>query len=152
MNELTRRGFDDAMAQYGYRLALSVGVNTRVTSSDLGEQVVFNPYVWGTGQISIAKFLRSLPSAERQVMLGLCEQASHRPGLALPALDASPRALTSARKVGLIQATTVKSSADGGTSQTYIFSPLLETEDDKALTTEALHQRKMFCRTHPVRC
>ena len=24
------------------------------------------------------------------------------------------------------------------------FSPLLESEDDKALTTEALHQRKMF--------
>ena len=144
MNELTRRGFNDATARQGYRLSLSAGVNERVPSSDLGENVVFNPYVWGSRQISIAKFLQSLPSAERAVMVGLCEQASHRPGLALPELDTSRRVLTSARKVGLIQATTVKSSAGGGSSQTYVFSPLLETEDDKTLTTEALHQRKMF--------
>lgn len=145
LNELTRRGFSDAISQNGYNLALSVGVNKRTFSKDLRENVVFNPYVWGTGQITIAKFLKSLPSAERDVMLGLCENASHRPGLALPALQTSPQALASARKVGLIQATTVKSSASsGGASQTYIFSPLLETEDDRKLTTEALHQRKIF--------
>ena len=144
LSELVRRGFPDGIAQHGYRLALSVGVNSRVASPELREQVVFNPYVWGSGQISIAGFLRSLPSAEREVMLGLCEQASDRPGLALSSIQASPQALISARKVGLIQATTVKSTADGSASQTYVFSPLLETEDDKALTTEALHQRKMF--------
>lgn len=144
LSELVRRGFADTIAQHGYRLALSVGINSRIWSPELREQVVFNPYVWGTGQIEIARFLRSLPSAEREVMLGLCEQASDRPGLALSALQASPQALVSARKVGLIQATTVKSSAAGGMSETYVFSPLLETEDDKALTTEALHQRKMF--------
>lgn len=99
------------MAQQGERLALSVGVNSRINSPDLGEAVVFNSHVWGTGQISIAKFLKSLPSSERQVMLGLCEQASDRPGLALPSVQGSPQALASARKVGLIQATTVKSSA-----------------------------------------
>ena len=144
LNELGRRGFEDGFARHGYQLALSVGVNKRMPSSDLGEDVVFNPYVWGSGQVSIAKFLRSLPSSEREVMLELCEQASDRPGLALPSIHASPQALVSARKVGLIQATTVKSSAAGGASQTYIFSPLQETEDDQALTTEALHQRKMF--------
>lgn len=144
LHQLVRRGFEDQVAQHGYQLALSAGVNKRIPSSDLGEKVVFNPYVWGTGQISIAKFLRSLPSAERDVMLELCEQASDRPGLALPSLQTSRKAIASARKVGLIQATTVKSSAAGGASQTYVFSPLLETEDDKAHTTEALHQRKMF--------
>ena len=144
LHELSRRGFDDAVSQHGYRLALSVGVNARVPSPELGEDVVFNPHVWGSGQVSIAKFLRSLPPNERDVMLSLCEQASDKPGLALPAVQASDKALTSARKVGLIQATKVKSSAAGGADQTYIFSPLLETEDDKALTTEALHQRKMF--------
>ncbi|MCY3862217.1 MAG: hypothetical protein OXG67_09680 [bacterium] len=144
LHQLVRRGFEDEVAQHGYHLALSVGVNNRIPSPDLGEDVVFNPYVWGTRQISIAKFLRSLPSAERDVMLGLCEQASDRPGLALPSLQTSQHALVSARKVGLIQATTVKSSAAGGSSQIYVFSPLLETEDDRALTTEALHQRKMF--------
>lgn len=144
LHQLVQRGFEDEVAHHGYRLALSAGVNKRIQSTDLGEDVVFNPYVWGTGQISIAKFLKSLPSAERDVMLNLCEQASDRPGLALPSLEASPKAIASARKVGLIQATTVKSSAAGGASQTYVFSPLLETEDNKALTTEALHQRKMF--------
>ena len=144
LNELARRGFEDRNAQRGCKLALSVGVNNRITSSDLREDVVFNPYVWGTGQVPIAKFLRSLPPSEREVMLGLCEQASDRPGLALPALETSPQVLASARKVGLIQATTVKSSAAGGASQTYVFSPLLESEDDKAHTTEALHQRKML--------
>ena len=144
LNELARRGFEDRIAQHGYKLALSVGVNNRITSSDLREDVVFNPYVWGTGQVPIAKFLRSLPPSEREVMLGLCEQASDRPGLALPSLETSPQVLASARKVGLIQATTVKSSAASGASQTYVFSPLLESEDDKALTTEALHQRKML--------
>ena len=144
MNALTLRGVDDATAQHGYRLSLSAGVNQRVFSSDLREKVVFNPYVWGSREILIAKFLRDLPSSEREVMLGLCEQASHRPGLALPQVKASQRALVSARKVGLIQAATVKSSAGGGASQTYVFSPLLETEDDKTRTTEALHQRKLF--------
>lgn len=144
LNELSRRGFDDSTTQHGYRLAKSVGVNKRVFSSDLNEKVVFNPYVWGSSQVSIAKFLRNLPSAERDTMLGLCEDASHRPGLAISAFDVSPKALRSARKVGLIQATTVTSSAAQGASQTYVFSPLLETEDDKAFTTEALHQRKMF--------
>lgn len=144
LNELARRGFEDRIAQLGYKLALSVGVNNRITSSDLREDVVFNPYVWGTGQVPIARFLRSLPPSEREVMLGLCELASDRPGLALPSLETSPQVLASARKVGLIQATTVKSSAAGGASQTYVFSPLLESEDDKALTTEALHQRKML--------
>jgi hypothetical protein len=38
----------------------------------------------------------------------------------------------------------VKSTAAGGSAQTYVFSPLLETEDDKLFTTEALHQRKQF--------
>lgn len=144
LQQLAKRGFDDATASHGYQLARAVGVNRRVLSQDLNEYVVFNPYVWGTKQITIAKFLRSLPSAEREVMLGICEQASDRPGLALPLLDGSPQVVNSARKVGLLQAATVKSTAGSASAQTYVFSPLLETEDDKLLTTEALHQRKQF--------
>lgn len=144
LEQLSKRGFSDEIARHGYRLARAIGVNKRVTASELNEKVVFNPYVWGTKQITIAKFLRGLPSAERDVMLGICEQASDRPGLALPALMGSPHAVNSARKVGLLQATTVKSTAGGVSEQTYVFSPLLETEDDKLLTTEALHQRKQF--------
>lgn len=144
LEQLGKRGFDDATAAHGYRLARAVGVNKRVLSQDLREYVVFNPYVWGTEQITIAKFLRGLPSAERDVMLGICEQASDRPGLALPLLAGNPKVVNSARKVGLLQAAKVKSTAGGASAQTYVFSPLLETEDDKLLTTEALHQRKQF--------
>jgi hypothetical protein len=144
LDQITKRGFDDNTASHGYRLARSIGVNKRVRAAELNEYVVFNPYVWGTEQITIAKFLRSLPSSERDVMLGICEQASDRPGLALPSLTGNPLAINSARKVGLLQAATVKSTASGGSAQTYVFSPLLETEDDKLRTTEALHQRKQF--------
>lgn len=144
LEQVAQRGFDDKTANHGYQLARSIGVNKRVSAAELNEHVVFNPYVWGTKQITIAKFLKSLPSSERDVMLGICEQASDRPGLALTSLTGSPQAVNSARKVGLLQAATVKSTASGGSAQTYVFSPLLETEDDKLLTTEALHQRKQF--------
>lgn len=144
LEQLVKRGFASEAAHHGYRLARAIGVNKRVRSTELREHVVFNPYVWGTEQITIAKFLKSLPSAERDVMLGICEQASARPGLALPALAGDPAAVNSARKVGLLQAATVKSTGEGVSQQTYVFSPLLETEDDKLLTTEALHQRKQF--------
>jgi hypothetical protein len=107
--------------------------------------VVFNPYVWGSSQVPIARFLRSLPPAERDALLGICEQASDRPGLALPALTgSSPAMVASARKVGLVQAATVKSSANPIASQIYVFSPLLEDQDNLLVTTEALHQRKLF--------
>ncbi len=144
MDQLIGRGFDEHTSRHGYRLALAIGVNQRVRSTDLNEDVVFSPYVWGTEQITIAKFLGSLPSSERDVMLGICEQASQRPGLGIDAYASDRAVLNSARKVGLLQATTVKSSAAGGSQQTYVFSPLLESEDDKLKTTEALHQRKQF--------
>lgn len=144
LDQLAKRGFTDQAAKHGYRLARAIGVNKRILATELNENVVFNPYVWGTKQITIAKFLRGLPSAERDVMLGICEQASARPGLALPSLVGNPQVVNSARKVGLLQTTTVKSTSTGISEQTYVFSPLLETEDDKLLTTEALHQRKQF--------
>src|SRR6266536_2220233 len=145
LEQIARRGFADSTASGGLRLAKAAGVNKRVHSSELGEDVVFNPYVWGSNQIPIARFLRSLPPGERDALLGICEQASDRPGLALPALAGfSPAVVASARKVGLVQAATVKSSANPITSQTYVFSPLLEDKDNLLATTEALHQRKLF--------
>ncbi|HZR50347.1 MAG TPA: hypothetical protein VFB06_12585 [Streptosporangiaceae bacterium] len=75
----------------------------------------------------------------------MCEQASDRPGLALSGYgNFSAPVLKSARKVGLIQAATVKSSISGSVPQTYVFSPLLEAHDDQLIGTEALHHRKLF--------
>ncbi|MGI5324062.1 hypothetical protein [Actinomadura nitritigenes] len=145
LEQLIRRGFTDALAESAYNLGLSAGVNQRIRSAELSDYVVFNPYVWGSKQVPIAEFLHSLPPAERDALLGICQQASDSPGLALSAVtNAQPGILTSARKVGLIQAATVKSTGSANASQTYVFSPLLEEEDDRLVTTEAMHQRKLF--------
>ena len=144
LGQLHQRGYSDLVAESGLRHSLAAGVNQAIPSTELREDVIFNPYVWGSGQVKVAAFLKSLPPAERDSLVGICEEASNRPGLALPSLAGStPNMVASARKVGLLQASTVRSSASGA-SQTYVFSPLLEADDDKLLTTEALHQRKLF--------
>lgn len=142
--QLHRRGFIDEVAKDAIRLTFAAGVNQRVKSTALGEDVIYNPNVWSAQHISIAAFLKSLPPAERDSLLGLCQQAADRPGMVLSSYSSfQPGMVSSARKVGLVQAATVKSSATGG-QQTYLFSPLLESEDDKLQTTEVLHKRKLF--------
>lgn len=142
--QLYGRGFPDETVKEAMRLTFAAGVNQRVMSADLGEYVIYNPNVWSAHHISIAAFLKSLPPAERESLLGLCEQAADSPGLVINSYsNFQPGMLASARKVGLVQAATVKSSATGG-QQTYLFSPMLESEDDKLQTTEVLHQRKLF--------
>jgi hypothetical protein len=74
--------------------------------------------------------------------VSVCEQATTRPGLAISTVEADRRILAGARRVGLLQAATVKST--GQASQTYLFSPLIDREDDTLRTTEALHERKLF--------
>jgi hypothetical protein len=143
LQQVTQRGLTDRAAADGLRLALAAGINKRVRSSELHENVVFNPYVWGTGQVQIASFLSRLPPGERDAIMGIFEQASTRPGIRLDQITASSALLTSARRVGLIQAATVKSS-QGSRSRTYVFSPLMQAADDGVVTTEALHLRKLF--------
>jgi hypothetical protein len=143
LEQIVRRGLNDSAAAQGLKLSRAIGVNKRIRSSELREHVIFNPHVWGTGQVDIAAFLRNLPSAERDSLLGIFEQASARPGIALDETTASSPIMTSARKVGLVQAATVKSSHNART-RTYVFSPLIQAADDMAPTTEALHQRKLF--------
>jgi hypothetical protein len=144
--QLHKRGFTDSVAQQAVTLSLGTGVNQKVWSADLNEDVVYNPNVWSAHQVGIAAFLKTLPSAERDSLLGLCEQAASRPGLVIGSYGGvvSPAMLSSARKVGLVQAASVKSSAGSGGRQTYVFSPVLESDDDKLQTTEVLHLRKLF--------
>lgn len=145
LDQIVRRGLSEAEAEKGVNYSLAVGINRRIYSRDLNEQVIFNPHVWGTGQVQIASFLRALPPNERDSLLGICEVATKRPGATLERVGGDSALVASARKVGLIQAATVKSSASGrNLSQTYVFSPLIQTEDDQATTTEALHLRKLF--------
>ena len=144
LDQLHRRGFNDQVSETGLNLALATGLTKRVNSVDLAEDVIYSPYVWESGQIEIASFLRGLPPGERDALLGICEQAAQHPGLALPLLaQPTPGVFGAAQKVGLVQAATVKSTGGSG-AQTYVFSPTLESEDDRLTTTEALNQRKLF--------
>jgi hypothetical protein len=143
--QLHKRGFDDAVALEAINLTLAAGVNQRVKSGDLNEYVIYNPNVWSAHHVGVAAFLKTLPPAERDSLLGLCEQAANSPGLVVGSYgNFSPAMLSSARKVGLVQAATVKSSVGSPSGQTYVFSPILESEDDKLQTTEVLHYRKLF--------
>ncbi|EXU69484.1 hypothetical protein Z951_02695 [Streptomyces sp. PRh5] len=145
LDQIVTLGISDEAAARGFDLSLATSINQRVHSKDLNEDVIFNPHVWGTGQIQIASFLRNLPPGERDALLSICEQASARPGSTLDTVGGNSSIIRSARKVGLIQAGTVKSSASGTPlRQTYVFSPLIQTADDQSTTTEALHLRKLF--------
>lgn len=146
LHQITSRGYDGETANEALKITLALRVNRKVRSQALREDVVFNPNVWSSGQEDVAKFLKGLPSGERDALLGMCEQAANRPGLALPRYAGfDPDIVSSAKKVGLIQTATVKSTAVGRAgAQTYVFSPVLETVDDGYKTTEALHQRKLF--------
>lgn len=143
LQQVTIRGVTDRAAADGLRLALAAGINRQIWSPELNEKVVFNPHVWGTGQVQTAIFLRNLPPNERDALVGIFEQASQCPGISLDRIAANPAVLNGARKVGLIQAATVRSS-QGSRSRTYVFSPLLQAVDDGVATTEALHLRKLF--------
>jgi hypothetical protein len=145
LQALAVRGFTDQQAEAGLSHAGAAGVNQLMPSSELREDVVFNAQVWGSGVIPIAQFLKHLPVDEREVLLGIAEEASSRPGIALATLGTpTDDTLVAARKVGLLQTATVRSTAGGQTGQTYAFAPLIEADDDLLVTTEALHGRKLF--------
>lgn len=136
--------FEDETTRNGLRLALAAGVLRRVPSSALTEDVIFNPAVWGSEAVDVAGFLRGLPSDERAALLAVVELTNSKRGLALPSTMVPAGIVTGARRIGLIQAATVKSTAAGAVKeQTYLFPPLNVVEDGARGITEALHERKL---------
>jgi len=145
LQALTLRGFKDEIAARGLQYSVAVKVNDAVAAHELREDVIYNPNVWGSRQVPIARFLKYRPVEEREVLLSILEQASSRPGLALTAFGGpATDTMIAARKVGLLPTATVSSTAAGQTGETYAFAPLIEAEDDLLVTTEALHGRKLF--------
>lgn len=142
LEEITKRGFSDLEANTALRLAKAVRLNLTAPSAELNETVIFSPYVWGTKNLSLAAFLQKLPPAEREALLGMSQQVLTTPGLHMSKLIAPTGIIKSAQSAGLIQAAKVQSTT--GVSSTYVFSPLLEAEDDLCTTTEAFHLRKLF--------
>jgi hypothetical protein len=90
LEEIVKRGFTDQEAEEALNLARAVRLNLAVPSDELNEPVVFSPYVWGTKQLSLAKFLAELPPNERDALLGMSEQVLSTPGLHMSKLVASP--------------------------------------------------------------
>jgi hypothetical protein len=113
----------------------------RQRSPRLGEDVLYSPYVWGTGAVEIAEFMSNLPVNEREVLESLSRRALESPGSSLEALSSNNRLLEGARKVGLIDSTRVMTT--GGTQRGFVFSPGLERQLSYG-TTDVAHERKLF--------
>lgn len=135
-------GHTDAVVDDAVRLALASRVLQTVPSPALGENVLYNPAVWGGEAVDVASFVRGLPSGERDALLQVVDVTSRRRGIALPHAAIPDSILKGARRVGLVQAATVRSSAGAG-GQTYLFPPLNVLEDGARGVTEALHERKL---------
>jgi hypothetical protein len=129
LHRIAGGSFSDQIAEQGVRLALASGVLRHVNSRPLGEPVFYNPAVWGTEAVDIAQFMHGLPPGERDALLGIVETTSSRRGLALPAAVVPEPIVNGARRVGLIQAATVRSTSGGLAQQTYLFPPLNVIED-----------------------
>lgn len=84
--QLHRRGFADNIVTEAVNLTLAAGINQRVKSADLGEFVIYNANVWSAHHISIAAFIKGMPPAERDSLLGGCVNPNwpHRDGLTWP--------------------------------------------------------------------
>jgi len=114
---------------------------TQPTSSS-DEPIIYNEYVWGNGVVSIARFLANLPTNEREILTSISASAIERPGISLTQFDdIDPSVISSARKVGFLDATRVVTSTGSGTS--FAFSPTLE-RGLPITSTDVLHERKLF--------
>lgn len=119
----------------------AVGMLRRQRSQALREDVLYSPYVWGTEAVAIGEFLHRLPPNERDVLAGLSRSAAERPGTSVEDLAVASPVVEAARKVGLIEATRVLSSA--GSEKAFAFSPSLERQLSLG-TTDVTHERKLF--------
>lgn len=136
-------GHTDDVVESAVRLALASRVLKTVPSPALGEAVLYNPAVWGGEAVDVASFIGGLPPGERDALLQVVDVTTHRRGIALPQAAIPEGILKGARRVGLIQAATVHSSASTTGGQTYLFPPLNVLEDGTRGVTEALHERKL---------
>ena len=111
-------------------------------SSSSDEPIIYNEYVWGNGVVPIARFLASLPTNEREILTSISASAIERPGISLSQFhNVDSRVISSARKVGFLDATRVVTRAGSGTS--FAFSPTLES-GLPITSTDVLHERKLF--------
>jgi hypothetical protein len=120
----------------------ALGLFRRARSERLGEDIIYNEYVWGDSGIPIAEFLRALPVNEREVLAEISSQAMNRPGVPLRELGVdNVDLLAAASKVGFIDPVGVVTA---NRNQSFAFSPSLEQVLRQQGSTDSLHQRKLF--------
>lgn len=137
-------GIPEPSVHEGISAASACGMLRAVNSPALGEDLIYNEYVWASGIVEVAGFLRQLPEHERETILGVVNEAAQSPGIAIPRLTTQapdPNVLQGARRVGLVDSVKVRSRTGAG--QTYAFSPLLERELSARHASDALHERKL---------
>ncbi len=142
---LTIQGFSEEVSTSALAATRATSLNQVAQSASLGEGVIYNAYVWSTEAVPVAGFLKSLPSAERAALLGVCEAVMDKPGIPVQSISgATPNLVRAARKVGLVQSAKVISTRGSGDSQTFLFSPILDAQIALSGGTESLHERKLF--------
>jgi hypothetical protein len=135
-------GFDHQARETAIGALRAVGMLHRETPSGADEPILYNEYVWGSGVVSIARFLESLPADERLILASLSGQAMQRPGISLASFQGvEADVLSAARKVGFLDATRVVTRS--GKDSSFAFSPTLEGALP-ATSTDVLHDRKLF--------
>lgn len=120
----------------------AIGMVQRVQSSPSDEPIIYNEYVWGNGVVSVARFLASLPSSEREILTTVSTHVIERPGISLSQFqNVDSKLISAARKVGFLDATRVVTGV--GNEAFFAFSPTLETSLPTD-STDVLHERKLF--------
>lgn len=138
---LEQAGLPAALHDEAIAAAKGAGLIYSQPSPALGEEVLYSPYVWSTSALNIAEFFNRLPANERDLLMGVSQQALQRPGLSEEALGVSENLLRGARRVGLLDATRVQTAT--AAERSFVFSPALERQL-AAGSTEVTHQRKLF--------
>lgn len=140
---LDAMGYHPDVTKRALAAAGALGLLRRVHSADLGEDIVFNEYVWGENAPRIAAFLNSLPADERTVLAHLSGQAMEHPGVPVTRIaGVQAEVMRGARKVGFIDAARVVTATNR--QESFVFSPALEREMAKKNASDALHDRKLF--------
>ncbi len=141
---LEAAGFRSAVVESAITALDAVGLVQRSRPPDLPEEMIYNEYVWGDNPVSIARFLKSLPANERDVLTAISGEAMHHPGVPMSHLGQSlgGDVLRAAQKVGFIDAPRVITK--DGRGQNFVFSPEFESALAASNSTDALHERKLF--------
>lgn len=138
---LSAAGFREDLHPRVFAVLAALGLLRKEHSARLREDVLYSPYVWGSEAVGIAEFLHHLPANEREIAADLHRAVAERPGVSLETLAQSAPLVASARKVGLIHATRVVTTA--GQERAFGFSPALDGQLGGG-SGDIVNDRKLF--------